>query len=157
MVKSITNSLNPVRSRGPHDHQTYAMCSGGENVAVAVGVGESVGVADGVGENVGVADGVGESVGVADGVGESVGVVVGVGESVGVADGMGENVAVAVGVGESVGVAEWARVWESWTGQSKQLRTTESQVREEPWYGSCYTNLGKRDRKVSSDVLMIYP
>ena len=108
MVKSITNSLNPVRSRGPHDHQTYAMCSGGENVAVAVGVGESVGVADGVGEsvgvvdgvgeNVGVADGVGESVGVADGVGENVAVAVGVGESVGVADGMGENVAVAVGV-----------------------------------------------------------
>ena len=57
MVKSITNSLNPVRSRGPHDHQTYAMCSGGENVAVAVGVGESVGVADGVGESVGVVDG----------------------------------------------------------------------------------------------------
>ena len=116
MVKSITNSLNPVRSRGPHDHQTYAMCSGGENVAVAVGVGESVGVVDGVGENVavavgvgesvGVVDGVGENVGVADGVGESVGVVDGMGESVGVADGMGENVAVAVGVGESVGVVD---------------------------------------------------
>ena len=97
MVKSITNSLNPVRSRGPHDHQTYAMCSGGENVAVAVGVGESVGVVDGVGENVGVADGVGESVGVADGVGESVGVVDGVGENVGVADGVGESVGVADG------------------------------------------------------------
>ena len=87
MVKSITNSLNPVRSRGPHDHQTYAMCSGGENVAVAVGVGESVGVVDGVGENVAVAVGVGESVGVVDGVGENVGVADGVGESVGVADG----------------------------------------------------------------------
>ena len=96
MVKSITNSLNPVRSRGPHDHQTYAMCSGGENVAVAVGVGESVGVVDGVGENVGVADGVGESVGVADGVGESVGVV----------DGVGENVGLR---------SAWARAWESRT------------------------------------------
>ena len=106
MVKSITNSLNPVRSRGPHDHQTYAMCSGGENVAVAVGVGESVGVVDGVGENVAVAVGVGESVGVVDGVGENVGVADGVGESVGVADGVGESVGVVDGVGENVGVAD---------------------------------------------------